>query len=340
MADASGLFNPSFPSLKSRIKPSIEASGHGFYFTDRISKRVSCSSDVEGAGKLSPSESRAPWLVSKGCKLVGCGSAVPTLQVSNDDLAKIVDTSDEWISARTGIRNRRVLTGKESLVSLATEAARKALHMAEIEPDDVDMVLFCSSTPEDMFGSAPQIEKALGCKRHPLSYDITAACSGFMLGLVSASCHIRGGPFRNILVIGADALSRFVDWTDRTTCILFGDGAGAVLLQACDSEDDGLFSFDMHTNGDGQRHLNAVIKENKVDHAVGSKGSVLGFPPQLVSYSNIHMKGKEVFLFAVRNVPHSIESALQKAGLSGSDIDWLLLHQVYRTLLGLYQGVC
>ncbi|KAJ8764220.1 hypothetical protein K2173_005400 [Erythroxylum novogranatense] len=333
MANASGFFSPSVPSPTNRIKPSVGFPGSGFCSIDGISKRVLCSSKVEGADKLSPSQSRAPSLVSKGCKLVGCGSAVPTLQISNDDLAEFVDTSDEWISVRTGIRNRRVLTGKESLVSLATEASRRALQMAEIEPDDVDMVLFCSSTPEDLFGSAPQIQKALGCKRNPLAYDITAACSGFMLGLVSAACHIRGGPFQNILVIGADALSRFVDWTDRTTCILFGDAAGAVLVQACDSEHDGFFGFDLHSDGDGQRHLNAVMKENEVDHTLGSNGAVLGFPPQHVSYSNIQMNGKEVFRFAVRCVPQSIESALEKAGISRSNIDWLLLHQANQRII-------
>jgi len=191
----------------------------------------------------------------------------------------------------------------------------------------------CTSTPEDLFGSAPQIQKALGCKRNPLAYDITAACSGFVLGLVSAACHIRGGGFQNVLVIGADALSRYVDWTDRGTCILFGDAAGAVLVQACDSEEDGLFGFDLHSDGDGQRHLNASIKENESDNALGSNGSVLGFPPRRSSYSCIQMNGKEVFRFAARCVPQSIELALGKAGLHGSSIDWLLLHQANQRII-------
>ncbi|KDP25634.1 hypothetical protein JCGZ_20790 [Jatropha curcas] len=333
MANASGFFSPSVPSLRRKVKPSIEMTGSGFFSCGRISRRVFCSSSIEGAEKLSTSQSQIPRLISNGCKLVGSGSAVPALQISNDDLAKVVDTSDEWISVRTGIRNRRVLTGKDSLISLATEAARKALQMAEVEPDDVDLVLMCTSTPEDLFGSAPQIPKALGCKTNPLAYDITAACSGFVLGLVSAACHIRGGGFRNVLVIGADGLSRYVDWTDRGTCILFGDAAGAVLVQACDSEDDGLFSFDLHSDGDGQRHLNAGITESEVDHALGSNGSVLGFPPRRASYSCIQMNGKEVFRFAVRCVPQSIESALEKAGLTGSSIDWLLLHQANQRIL-------
>ncbi|XP_062146195.1 beta-ketoacyl-[acyl-carrier-protein] synthase III A, chloroplastic [Alnus glutinosa] len=337
MANASGFFTPSIPSLRRRIQPPIGIYRSRLCSPEGFSKMVICSGTIHGEEKLSsgasPSESRIPRLVSKGCKLVGCGSAAPTLKVSNDDLAKIVDTSDEWISVRTGIRNRRVLSGKDSLTTLAVEASRKALEMAQVDPDDVDLVLMCTSTPEDLFGSAPQIQKALGCKRNPLAYDITAACSGFVLGLVSAACHIRGGGFQNVLVIGADALSRYVDWTDRGTCILFGDAAGAVLVQACDSEEDGLFGFDLHSDGDGQRHLNASIKENETDNALGSNGSVLDFPPKRSSYSCIQMNGKEVFRFAARCVPQSIESALGKAGLSGSSIDWLLLHQANQRII-------
>ncbi|RZB53010.1 3-oxoacyl-[acyl-carrier-protein] synthase 3 B, chloroplastic isoform B [Glycine soja] len=325
MANASGFFSPSVPHFKVRVKPLTTAIG--------FSAKVVCVGNIEGAEKhastVSPSsQSPIPRLVSKGCKLVGCGSAVPALQISNDDLSKMVDTNDEWISVRTGIRRRRVLSGKDNLTGLAVEAARKALEMAKVDPDDLDLILMCTSTPEDLFGSAPQIQKQLGCKANPLSYDITAACSGFVLGLISAACHIRGGGFNNVLVIGADALSRYVDWTDRGTCILFGDAAGAVLVQACNSEEDGLFGFDLHSDGSGQRHLNASIKENESNNALDSNGSVFGFPPKQSSYSCIQMNGKEVFRFAVRCVPQSIESALEKAGLPASSIDWLLLHQV------------
>ncbi|CAI9754762.1 unnamed protein product [Fraxinus pennsylvanica] len=333
MANASGLYTATLPTVRRRFTPSIGIYRPGCWFSEGVSKRILCSSIVQGADKLSPSESRVPRLVSRGCKLVGCGSAVPGLQISNDDLSKIVDTNDEWISVRTGIRNRRVLSGKDSLTALATEAAKKALEMAEVDPDDVDLILMCTSTPEDLFGSAPQIQKALGCKNNPLAYDITAACSGFVLGLVSAACYIRGGGFKNVLVIGADALSRYVDWTDRGSCILFGDAAGAVLVQACDSEDDGLFSFDLHSDGEGQRHLRATIKENEADHVLGTNGSAVGFPPKNSSYSCIQMNGKEVFRFAVRVVPQSIEYALEKAGLTGSNIDWLLLHQANQRII-------
>lgn len=335
MASASGLFTPVVPSgVRRRFSPSIGIYQSGFWFSEGVyARRVLCSSTIEGADKLSPSQSRAPRLANRGCKLVGSGSAVPSLQISNEDLAKFVETSDEWISVRTGIRNRRVLAGKDSLNTLAVDAAKKALEMAQVDPEEVDLVLLCTSTPEDQFGSAPQIQRALGCKNNPLAYDITAACSGFVLGLVSAACYIRGGGFNNVLVIGADALSRHVDWTDRGTCILFGDAAGAVLVQACDGEKDGIFGFDMHSDGEGQRHLNATIKTNEADHALGTNGSVLGFPPKTASYSHIQMNGKEVFRFACRVVPQSIEIALDKAGFSVSNIDWLLLHQANQRII-------
>ncbi|GMH26633.1 hypothetical protein Nepgr_028476 [Nepenthes gracilis] len=334
MASASGFFSPSIPS---RNCSSTGFYRSGFCSYAGIVDRVFCSTNVADTEKhdsgVSPVESRVPRLVGKGCKLVGCGSAVPKLQISNDDLAKIVDTSDEWISGRTGIRNRHVLSGKESLTSLAVEAASKALQMAQVEPDDVDLVLLCTSTAEELFGGAPQIQKELGCSSNPLAYDITAACSGFVLGLVSAACHVRGGGFRNVLVIGADALSRFVDWTDRGTCILFGDAAGAVLVQACESEEDGLFAFDLHSDGEGARHLNASIRYEETNGSLVTNCLAYDFPPRRATYSNIHMNGKEVFRFAARFVPLSIESALEKAGLSGSHIDWLLLHQANQRII-------
>ncbi|KAK4260435.1 hypothetical protein QN277_003550 [Acacia crassicarpa] len=336
MANASGFFTPSVPN-RFGAQPAIGINRFGGFSCQRISNKVIFLSAVEGAEKhastaLKPSEARIPGLVSKGCKLVGCGSAVPALQISNNDLSKIVDTSDEWIATRTGIRNRRVLSGGESLTTLSVEAARKALLMAKVVPDDVDLVLMCTSTPEDLFGNAPQIQRQLGCQKS-LAYDITAACSGFLLGLISAACHIRGGGFQNVLVIGADGLSRFVDWTDRGSCILFGDAAGAVVVQACNIEEDGLFSFDVNSDGSGQKHLNAAIKESKTNNALDSNGSVLAFPPKPSSYSCIQMNGKEVFRFAVRCVPQSIESALEKAGLPTSSIDWLLLHQANQRII-------
>ncbi|XVF51687.1 hypothetical protein PTKIN_Ptkin04bG0204500 [Pterospermum kingtungense] len=331
MAYASGFFAPSVPSLRRKTQPSFGVSRYRFCFSEGIFRRVVCSSGVKGAEKrFSSSEPQVPKLVSKGCKLVGIGSAVPSLSISNDDLAKIVDTSDEWISVRTGIRNRRIISGKESIKGLATEAARKALEMADVDADDLDLILMCTSTPENLFGAAPMVQKELGCKKNILAYDITAACSGFVLGLVSAACHIRGGGFRNILVIGAEGVSRFADWTDRGTCILFGDAAGAVLVQACDAEEDGLLSFDLHSDGEGGRHLGSPITDDEGNDLLAS---VVDFPPKRSTYSRVRMNGQEVFKFAVRCVPPSIESALEKAGLTASNVDWLILHQANQRII-------
>ncbi|OAY70727.1 3-oxoacyl-(acyl-carrier-protein) synthase III, chloroplastic, partial [Ananas comosus] len=270
-------------------------------------------------------------VVGMGSKLVGCGSALPRLIVSNDDLAKIVETSDEWISVRTGIRNRRVLTGDEKLGGLAVEAAKRALQMAQVEADDVDLVIMCTSTPDDLFGSGAWVQRELGCK-NAWAFDATAACSGFVVGLITASRFIKGGGFQNILVIGADALSRYVDWTDRGTCILFGDAAGAVLIQACSGDEDGLLGFDMNSDGHGQKHLHAITQDSETDLMPNTNGAPL-FPPKKSSFSCIQMNGKEVFRFAVRCVPQSIEVALEEAGLTSSSIDWLLLHQANQRII-------
>ncbi|PKU71437.1 3-oxoacyl-[acyl-carrier-protein] synthase 3 A, chloroplastic [Dendrobium catenatum] len=165
-----------------------------------------------------------------------------------------------------------------------------------------------------------------GC-RNAWAFDITAACSGFVVGLITATRFIKGGGYKNILVIGADALSRYVDWKDRGTCILFGDAAGAVLVQACSADEDGLLGFDLHSDGHGQRHLNAPTKDSETDTILNTNGAAV-FPPRKATYSCIQMNGKEVFRFAVRCVPQSIEFALEEAGLTFASIDWLLLHQV------------
>ncbi|MFS8032434.1 putative beta-ketoacyl-[acyl-carrier-protein] synthase III [Helianthus anomalus] len=320
MAYASVILTPTF-----KLSSSIGINPSGLCSPKFVPERVRCSA-------TSP-KSAAPRLVSKGCKLVGCGSAVPKQKFSNDDLAKIVDTNDEWISSRTGILNRHILTGKENLTSLAVEAAQKALEMAEVDADDVDLILFCSSTPDELFGGAPEVQKALGCKRNPPAFDIRAACSGFLLGLVSASCHIRGGGFKNVLLIGADCVSRYLDWTDRKTCVLFGDAAGAILLQACDSEEDGLYGFDLHTDGFGSKHLNAGMKHIETNMALGFDGDSLGFSPTHASISYIQMNGQEVFRFVIKVVPESIKASLAKASLKLSDIDWLLVHQANQRII-------
>ncbi|GJP30065.1 hypothetical protein CLOM_g22283 [Closterium sp. NIES-68] len=262
----------------------------------------------------------------RGSRIIGTGSAVPAKVVTNDFLASLMDTSDEWISTRTGIRNRHVLSEDETMTGLATEASRKALEMAGVDAADVDLIIFCTSTPDDIFGGGCLVQRDLGCKR-AVAFDLTAACSGFVLGLVTASRFIQGGGYERVLVVGADGLSRYVDWSDRGTCILFGDGCGAVLVQAAaEGESDGLLGFDMHSDGYGSRHLHACFS---VTPAPEESGSIAG---RAVA-TPIIMNGKEVYKFAVTTVPQVLQAALQEAELSSDDIDWLLLHQANQRIM-------
>ena len=190
------------------------------------------------------------------CRPIGIGSAVPNRKVTNKDLESVVDTSDEWIQTRTGIGSRRVLSPDESIRDLAVSASRKAMEMANIQPQDIDIVICCTSSPDDLFGDAPSIASQLECSKDTVAFDLTAACSGFLFGITTASQFLHNSPsMKRALVIGADALSRWVDWDDRNTCILFGDAAGAMILER-DETNPGVLGFAAHSNGLGRCDLN------------------------------------------------------------------------------------
>ncbi|PSR14965.1 3-oxoacyl-ACP synthase [filamentous cyanobacterium CCP3] len=258
-----------------------------------------------------------------GVSLVGSGSACLTVQLTNDDLSQRVDTSDEWIAARTGIRQRHLAAATDSLSSLATEAARNALAMADLSANEVDLILLATSTPDDLFGSACHVQAALGATR-AVAFDLTAACSGFVFALVTAAQYIRTGVFKNVVVIGADVLSRWTDWDDRTTCVLFGDGAGAVVLQA--SERDRLLGFELCSDGSLNHCLNLSYQPEPAP-LVGDMTVQIG------TFSPIAMNGREVYKFAVSRVPEVIEKALFRASLTTADIDWMVLHQANQRIL-------
>lgn len=188
---------------------------------------------------------------------IGIGSAAPTTILTNSDLEGIVETSDEWIRTRTGIQQRHVLTHGETLRDLSIQAAKHALDMAGVAPEEIGLVICASSSPEDLFGDAPSIANQLGCNTDTIAYDLVAACSGFLFGVVTASQFLSapGSGTHKALVIGADSLSRWVDWDDRNTCILFGDGAGAMVLEA--SNTPGILGYAAHSNGGGYCDLNA-----------------------------------------------------------------------------------
>lgn len=251
-----------------------------------------------------------------GASPVGIGSCAPETVVSNDDLADLVDTSDEWIAQRTGIRRRRVLRSSESLTDMASEAGKRALAHACVAPESLDLVILATSSPDDLFGDAAAVAEAVGAK-NAVAFDLTAACSGFLFGLVTGSQFLHTGAYETALVVGADALSRWVDWSDRGTCILFGDGAGAVVMKKSDSP--GVLGFEMKSNGADRRHLRLPYsgRERPLNDVQLSTGS----------YDPISMNGREVYKFATREVPSILEDALKNAGLTVQDVDWLLLHQ-------------
>ncbi len=261
--------------------------------------------------------------LAAGMAMTGCGSSAPAVSLSNDALSQVVETSDEWIASRTGIRARRLASADESLVGFATAAARDAIAMANLQPTDIDLILLATSTPEDLFGTACQIQAQLGATR-AVAFDLTAACSGFVFGLVTAAQFIRTGVYKNIVLIGADVLSRWVDWSDRRTCVLFGDGAGAVVLQANDH--DCLLGFALQSDGTQNSYLNLAYQ---AEHAPLTDEVAIGRG----TFSPITMNGQEVYRFAARRVPEIIEKALFHADLKAEDVDWLLLHQANQRIL-------
>jgi 3-oxoacyl-[acyl-carrier-protein] synthase-3 len=258
-----------------------------------------------------------------GVAIAGSGSAAPTVSFDNDGLSQIVETSDEWIASRTGIRQRRIATPQESLCTIAATAAANALNMAGLTPLDVDLIILSTSTPDDLFGSASQVQAALGAT-NAVAFDLTAACSGFVFGLVTGAQFIRTGAYQTVLIIGADLLSRWVDWSDRRTCVLFGDGAGAVVMQA--SERDRLLGFELRSDGSQNQLLNLAYEATPQDLIPGVTVSQGTFHP-------ITMNGQEVYRFAVKRVPEVIEKALFRSSLTVDQIDWLVLHQANQRIL-------
>lgn len=260
----------------------------------------------------------------KGIAIIGCGAATPSTALSNSHLSQMVDTSDEWISTRTGMKSRYVASTSESLSQLAAQASQEAIAMAGITSSNIDLIILATSTPDDLFGSAAQVQSLIGASQ-AVAFDLTAACSGFIFGLITAAQFIRTGVYQNVLLIGADVLSRWVDWSDRTTCVLFGDGAGAVVCQATDTGDR-LLGFEMRSDGTQNNCLNLAYN---------------GQPRDLIAdihvaagcYQPITMNGREVYRFAVEKVPEVIEKAMFRADLTAEQIDWLLLHQANQRIL-------
>jgi 3-oxoacyl-[acyl-carrier-protein] synthase III len=245
--------------------------------------------------------------------LAGCGGYLPERIVSNDELSRTVDTSDQWIRERTGIRQRHFAAKHETVAFMGTAAARDALADAGATAADVDAIILATSTPDQAFpASALRVQAALGVKRG-FGFDLSAACAGFIYGLSVADGMIRAGQVRGVLVIGSEVYSRILNWQDRGTCVLFGDGAGAVFVRASNADDDarrGVLSTHIHAQGT----LGDILY---VDGAVGQPDK----PGHLV------MNGREVFRHAVTRLAEAVEEALAANGMTRADVDWLVPHQ-------------
>ena len=243
-------------------------------------------------------------------RITGTGSYLPLKVLSNNDLEKIVDTNDQWIQERTGIKKRHIIAGNETTTDLAVNAAEKAIEAADIENTEIDLIIVATTTPTRIFPStASLVQERLGISGCP-AFDIQAVCTGFIYALTVADKFIKSGSAKKALVIGAESLSRIVDWSDRNTCVLFGDGAGAVILQA--SEETGILSTHIHSDGKYNTLLSVPTGPGSMDTD---------------ARPYIEMQGNDVFKIAVKTVSSIADETLSANNLSKKDIDWLIPHQ-------------
>ncbi len=250
----------------------------------------------------------------------GVGGYLPTRVLTNEDLAKVVDTSDQWITERTGIKERRIAAEGELTSTMGAIAARRALDDAGVAPEDIDLIILATSTPDQTFpASAVTIQAELGIT-HGAAFDMQAVCSGFVFALATADTYLKSGMFKRALVIGAESFSRILDWEDRSTCVLFGDGAGAVVVEAQKLNgaltDKGILATCLRSDG---RYRDKLY----VDGGPSSTGTV----------GHLRMDGPEVFRHAVTKISEVIGTTLDQAGYKASDIDWFVPHQANRRIL-------
>ena len=244
-------------------------------------------------------------------KIIGTGSYLPAKVLTNYDLEKIVDTSHDWIVSRSGIHERHVAADNELTSDLALQASLRAIEAAGIDADEIDLVIIATTSPDQIFPSTACIlQDKLGIKNRGAAFDMQAVCGGFVYAMNTADLYIRGGQAKTVLVVGAEVLSRILDWNDRTTCVLFGDGAGAVVLRASDKP--GIIASKLHADGS---HRGMLKAEGGIRN-----GSVQGDP-------FIKMEGQAVFKFAVKVLSEVVEEVLEENNLKGSDIAWLVPHQ-------------
>lgn len=250
----------------------------------------------------------------------GVGTALPRKVMTNKDLESFLETSDSWIVQRTGIRQRHIASEDETTASLGEAAARQALENANLTPDDIDLIVLATATPNNTFpATAVEVQNRLGM-RHGFAFDIQAVCSGFVYALTTADLHIRGGIAKRVLVIGSETFSRILDWNDRTTCVLFGDGAGAVVLET--------------TEGDGSIADRGILASSlRSDGSQKEKLYVDGGPSTTQTVGLLRMQGREVFKHAVGMITDVVEDVLTQTGVSAEDLDWFVPHQANKRII-------
>jgi len=252
--------------------------------------------------------------------VTGCGSYLPENILTNDDLAKMVDTTDEWVVQRTGIKQRHVAVEGQVTSDLALEAAKRALASAGCDAQDIDTIILATATPDNTFpATAVTVQASLGI-HHGAAFDVHAVCSGFVFALSTADAYIRSGMSKRCLVIGAETFSRILDWSDRTTCVLFGDGAGAVVVEAANgggsNDDRGVLTSHLRSDG---RHKDKLYVD--------------GGPSKTQTVGHLRMEGREVFKHAVGMITDVIEDAYTATGLSSDDLDWFIPHQANKRII-------
>ena len=248
-------------------------------------------------------------------KILGTGSALPKKVVSNDDLAQVMDTSDEWIRTRTGIERRHIAV-EETTTSLAVEACKKALEQSRVSIDELDLIVAATVSSDYIYPTLScEIQAAIGAK-NATAFDISAGCSGFLFALATADAYLRTGRYKNALILGAETLSKMMDWSDRSTCVLFGDGAGAAVVSA-----EGNQLLGMVQGSDGARGTVLKCKNRPVHNLYKQEAG------QSLAYSYTEMDGSAVYKFAVRTVPNAIANVLEQAKVPVADVKYFLLHQ-------------
>ena len=262
---------------------------------------------------------------SYGAKIAGTGSALPERRLTNTDLERMVETTNDWIVQRTGMRERRIAGPQDTTATLATTAAKRALAEANVDPQDLDLIIIATLTPDMMTPSAAcLVQHNLGIKKHIGAFDINAACSGFVYSLSTATQFIQTGAFKNILVIGAETLSRVVDYSDRNTCILFGDGAGAAVLTRTDDPKIGLQTFHLGANGDGAPLLNIPAGGSLHPASATTLAEKMHY---------LKMNGREVYKFAVHQMTESLRSAMESCNLTPDTVKLVVPHQVNQRII-------